>query len=595
MICGAPLILRATTGKSNLIARAGLSFATGYTILSITGLASNMVGVEPAVIQTISTLLCLTWLYMELGKRHITPKNAGILIKQKLERSDVAALGIAGVYTLLLLLMFDRICLWAAGDSVGHASIIRMLLDGGQVPVSIYPLGTNWEYYPKAFHVYSYLWAMLLQIDMMSLIQIVPIAIASMTPLLIYGLVRETDGSQSEIALYAEIAVSILFIQHTAYLIWAGYPALTGEMLMAAAIMGMAMKRSNVNRYVLPMLAVGIIITHPRFMVYLAGVLFIWITVEKSLLNRKYLLYSTLIAAAGIAAVIGFDIIGAAPHTPYLLSQIFSDTESASGYMLRWYPAVLAIPGIIIAVLHRNKLDRLSVSWMAAILAMFILCDTGVYHFGTGADRILNQLYLPLGILAGYTAHAAYVQLTHLNIDRNKAAASLAIPLMIMGVLSTTAVLLSYDESWALPDSDYSAMMWLKEQNFDNAVVINLDSTGGWIYPLTGLKVSNPASVPGQDAWRSSNTISMVKDPTSPPVLKSLSDILQAYDNTLIYASNKTMSNPPRPPFKRFYGAYPNVDVRLFDEEYYVKVYSEDDVWIYGLSEELRSGSSKTG
>ena len=79
--------------------------------------------------------------------------------EKRLDHADWMVLAIGSLYFLFCLLFFDRIIIWMGGDALAHAEIIRMLLDGKTVPISIPPLGDYWEYYPKGFHLFSYPWA----------------------------------------------------------------------------------------------------------------------------------------------------------------------------------------------------------------------------------------------------------------------------------------------------------------------------------------------------------------------------------------------------------------------------------------------------
>ena len=304
-------------------------------------------------------------------------------IKNGSEKESELVLVFDLIYLLGCLYFFDSIIMWMGGDALGHASIISYLLDGSSVPVSVYPFGAKWDYYPKAFHMYSFFWASLLPIGVVRLIQAVPVIVTTVTSLLVYSVVRESG--KREIALYAFVIACFCFIQHSSYLIWAGYPAATAEML-----------------------------------------------------------------------------------------------------------------------------------------------------------------------------------------------------LLLIGGVSTGVVFKSYVDSWALPEADYRAMVWMNEQRFENAICINLDTVGRWIYPLTGIPVSNPRSVPRLDVTREGQVIGY---PNEPKTVEMLYNDSLRYEHVLLYVSNVANTRPGhKPPFSRFNEHYPSVNVSNFNATFYDLVYAKDNAYVFYIN-----------
>lgn len=411
VLCGAPFVYH--MNKNNLVTKLSLSFIIGYTLLSLIGLLANTVGINPFFAQLLVLVLSAISFFVLARDSFLGIK---VKIKEGLEKEDKLVLVFGLIYLLGGLYFFDSIIMWMGGDAQGHASIIRYLLDGSSVPVSVYPFGTYWECYPKAFHLYSYFWASLLPIEMVRLIQVVPVIITTVTPLLIYSVVRESG--KPKIALYAFVIACFCFIQHSSYLIWAGYPAGAAEMLLVGIMLAIL-----VDRRFLPLLLIGIAFTHTRFLVYCAAIVFTWIGIEYIFRdkgewkNKKYLAFYSVIAVAAVAIIISFMLIKIGVlqyhvHSPIFLTELATNRELSTEYIARWYPAMLSVVGMAVAAFKRDKLDRFVFAWIAAILSLVILVDIGLLDLPISADRAFTKLYIPLSILAAYPVYAVQRYLT---------------------------------------------------------------------------------------------------------------------------------------------------------------------------------------
>jgi len=599
VLCGAPFVYHLNK-NNNIITKLTLSFVIGYTLLSLTGLLANTVGINLFFAQLLILFLSAVGFFVLARNRFSGIKFRSdtqlktIWIRSRLETEDKLVLVFGLIYMLSGIYFFDSIIMWMGGDAQGHASIIRYLLDGSSVPVSVYPFGTYWECYPKAFHLYSYFWASLLPIEMVRLIQVVPVIITTVTSLLIYSVVREFGNPK--IALYAFVIACFVFIQHSSYLIWAGYPAAAAEMLLVGIMLAIL-----VDRRFLPLLIIGIAFTHTRFLVYCAAIVFTWIGTEYIFRNKggwknkKYLAFYSLVAVAAIAIIIFFIVIKIGilecnVHSPRFLTELATNRELTVEYIARWYPAMLSVVGMVVAVFKWDKLDRFAFAWIIAILSLVILVDTGLLDLPISADRAFTKLYIPLSILAAYPVYAVQRYLTDsANSDNNtneskdrkqmKVVLVLAIMLLLIGGVSTVVVFKSYVDSWALPEGDYQAMVWMNEQRFENAICINLDTVGRWIYPLTGIQVSNPRSVPRPDVTREGQIIG---HPNEPKTIEMLYNDSLRYEHVLLYVSNVTNTRPGhRPPFSRFDEYYPSVNVSNFNATFYALIYGRDDAYIF--------------
>jgi hypothetical protein len=536
-----------------------LSFVLGFTLIALAGILSAFLCVNPMMLQG-GMVLAGFGLFLRDRK-----KIAGSGEK-RLDHADWMVLAIGSLYFLFCLLFFDRIIIWMGGDALAHAEIIRMLLDGKTVPISIPPLGDYWEYYPKGFHLFSYPWAKAFPI--LDVLRTIPILITAATPMLLYSIAREM-GRREE-AIYAFILACFVFPAHYSNLIWAGYPTITAEMLLVASLLSVL-----VEKRLLPILLLGVLFAHGRMLAISCGVLLLWMAVTR--LRRHHLntraSYAALIAAAGITVGIAAGLALSA-HRPEFLISIISNQNLASEYAARWFPAFLSLFGAVIAFSRRDRMDLLALSWTGAVALMVLLADTGPLKFVGTADRLLLGLYLPLSLLAASA-------LAKMDGAVPKVRAGFMLVLILCGALGMGAVFYSYTGSWAITQEDYNAITWLGEQNYSDALFINLDETGGWVYPLTGIHAASPRMWAARaEPFDWSLTQKIIADPGSSEVREALSG--SGYNRSLIYISNISLSRPGYvPPFAEYSGIFPAVNLS-FPLESYDLIYSRG-AYIYGF------------
>ena len=537
VISGAPVVFRLSS-KGRLFTKIAASFAAGCVLISLAGVLSSLLHLPTFPIESMVILggIALAFRYRSF-------------FHGELDRDDRIVMAMAGIYILLLLVFFDHIKMWMAGDAVTHASIIRMLLQGESVPISLPPFGTYWEYYPKGFHTYAYYWARLFPV--LTVIQTVPVVISAFTPVLLYSLIRELQ--RQEIALYAFIIACFMFPAHTSYLISGGYPTTSAEMIMVAAILCAVL-----DWRLIPLMILGMAFMHTRLLIFLAAVSIAW---AGAVYSREK--YTRPLIALFIVLVLAMVLVFK-PHPPGLLTSIFTDQNLAGKYVASWYPALLSMIGAVVAFYRRDKLDRLSISWSLVLLAMLILADIGITpaHL-TPPYRVLTALYLPLSILAAYV-----ISIVEQSMGRGRVA--LAVLLLIIGTMSTGVVFYSYIDSWGMPAADYEAVNWLEEQNYSNATCINFDETGAWIYPLLGMRLSDPRTIPVKTGLNHANQ-EMIPDPNSRQVIEKMQDAKGG--PILIYVSSVSASNPGyKFPFESVSQRYPTLNLS-FSREYYQPIY----------------------
>jgi hypothetical protein len=534
LVCGMPLVFRFCE-KGMWLSKMVLSFVVGYVLLSLLGVVAILLGLD-SFIFIFQTGMILAGVVLSVHYR------GRILDRGGLDREDRLVLGMAALYLLIGLFYFDRIIMWMGGDAVAHASIIRMLLEGEKVPISVYPFGSYWEYYPKAFHLYSFYWARAFPI--LNVIQTIPVLLSAMTPVLLYSLAREM-GKRNE-AVYAFVLACFVFSAHYSYLIWAGYPTLAAEMLLVASLLAVL-----VDWRLLALLLPGVLFTHTREMVLAAGALLAWAAATR--LGR----FIPIILAGGVALTAALLLLSPIPHPPEFLLSVATSQKLASEYAARWYPAFLSLFGAIIALQRRDRMDRLALAWAAATIVIVFLADCGPLGFVGTADRLMLVFYLPLSLLAA-------TALSRMDGGDGRVSASFVLVLFVVGVAGMGAVFSSYAGSWGLPQEDYDAIMWLSGENLPDVAVINLDETGAWIYPIMGIKVSIPRVGPGRYYHIAQGVL---RDPNDEKVLDQMRHL--SHEEVIIYVSSVSISRPGHvPPFAEYNSEYPKINLSFLQENY---------------------------
>ena len=552
-ICGLPLVWSAGTRS---LTRIALSFALGYVLLSTAGIAGALVGIDPIVPQ-VCTALAGAFLCAKLYVRHRSEAHGpGSL---DLDRDDWIVLCAGALYLIIFILFFDRLVMWMGGDAVAHAEMVRMLLEGHTLSLGLPRFESYWEYYPKGFHYFAYLWAKAFPI--LDVIQTVPVVITAVTPLLLYSLVREMR--QDAASAYAFVLACLVFPAHYSYLIWGGYPSAAAEMLLVAAVLA-----AVVRRWALLVLLPGILLSHARLLALAIGVLFCWGLAER--LRRHLTALHLSVIFGGLWPWLLPTSSSTGRSISYLSSAIGALRASLSpaGILPSWRSSVGRL-----RIVRREQLDRLALAWAGAMILIVLLADSGPLRFVGTADRLLLVLYLPLSLLAA-------LALCRMDGGDTRMKAAFLLVLIAIGSASMCTVLYSYAGAWGLPQEDYDAIMWLSGQNLSDAVCINLDETGAWVYPLTGIRVANPRMGPGASPFDRNLIPKIIADPGSLDVTGALGSFGQA--RYLIYISSVSVSRPGYvPPFAEYSQIYPVVNMS-YPEDSYDLIYQKG-TYIFGF------------
>ena len=112
--------------------------------------------------------------------------------------------------------------------------------------------------------------------------------------------------------------------------------------------------------------------------------------------------------------------------------------------------------------------------------------------------------------------------------------------------------------------------MWLSGQNLSDAVCLNVDEIGAWIYPLTGITTSNPRISATGFAYGLSERIRT--DPGNSTAIGELRSI--GHQNVLIYVSSVSILRPGHTPPFAGHEPFPLVNLS-YPEEYYELLYGK--------------------
>jgi len=552
--CGIPIIFRFVK-NARWLTKIVISFSAGFVLLLLSGIAANVLLINPFFFQIICFVACCI---------AIIPIRSTLTIN--VDQADKIVISLSVVYALILIAFFNSIIMWMAGDAVTHASIIRMLMDGQSIPVNIFPFGSAWEIYPKGFHFYSFFW--INKFSLLGGIQVIPVLISTMVPLLFYSLIREMNEPETTLSLYTFIFACFCFPAHYAYLIWAGYPSIAAEMLLVASLVAVI-----IEKRLLVLFLIGLLVVHPRFLVFLVGILVIWwifiILQQHEEEIRTHLRWTLLLLGLGICGLV-FCVWALFPvHPPTLLTSIITDRSLATDYITRWLWALFSLFGIIIALYQRNRIEVLCGAWIISMGLLALFIDLGPLGWLTATDRVYALLYLPLAFFAA-------IAIFSLVSSNPKIKTAFLLVIIITGILMMGVIFSSYSASWKIPREDYNAIMWMNEQKDQNISCMNLDPTGGWIYPLTGIKILNPGALL-RDTEDNSNNFKLWNQLLSNPnSQKSRQMMAQFKVPVYIFVSNASLSEKSSEiPFTRVSDRFPVITNITFSKAYYDVPYTE--------------------
>ena len=527
------------------LTRALLAVFIGFCILVLSGTCAELLRIDPFPVQ--------------IGIIIIGFLLTGYRIRDdsfSFSRNEIVLLSVASFYCLVLCSFFSYISFWMGGDLVAHASIIRLLIDHVSIPQSFPPFGSYWEYYPKGFHIFIYPFAAIFGI--IPTIQAIPVLLTAFLPLTVSAILleRRLNGA----AWYGLLLGLFCIPQTWASLIWAGYPSLFAGVLLGGTVLAFL-----VDKRIIPIFGAGILIIHSRefalFLVIIAGLYGIqWVSQRKCGLPRNI-----VIAITGLTGItLCFLSI---PTMMQVFSSGLTDLSGITLQAVRWYWIIPALCGFGICVIKTDSSVKELAGWLIGLVFfLLVVLATGQTNFFP-PERILTDCAVPL-IGMGGLALAAMAN----GVGSSRFGYYLSGVLLVTGLIVMSAIFGFYTITWAVPSDDRDALTWLSGQNFTHPIVVNLDETGGWAYPITGIPVSHPRVVPGIEI-----TQPVYSSPWKTDVLQNPDDVrrrVSGYDSILIYISSISITKPGySSPFSEYPYPYPNGTISLPSE--YVRIYDK--------------------
>jgi hypothetical protein len=465
---------------------------------------------------------------------------------------------------ILLVHSFSQIIMWAESDATFHGTVIKQIHHGVRVPISLVPRDNSIESYyfayPKAFHFFSAFFTRLLGFDLLNSIKTIPLVIQIIIPFGIYVFLRQIQP-QRELALFAS-ALTFLQFNHIFPLIFGLYPSMTSLVLVIAILVVIMVDHSNAKIPIIVTLLITIVFVHQRFLVHallVGGWALLWRYREVD--GAHFLKY--FLTSLGSLGII-FIMIGRVhlPQAPRYLSVYM--TKFVSLFIPEWYLGFLALPALLLLLTRQNKDDWLIFGWFMLWFSLVLLNDVGTFGLGLTGVRRYQELYLPISVLAGYALHSI------LSSSKNKKLMTYLIFLscFVTFPLLFGSIFMTYVPAWTLSLEDYNAMKSLENET---GIAVNLDPTGKWIYPIAGMKVTNPRSMP--QLVETPILENIIDNPSSKNSLKTLQGLEEEHGTVYIFISQRGYNSPGYHLFGNF---YPKINMNEFIESEEFEIFYEE-------------------
>jgi hypothetical protein len=522
-----------------------LSFAFGFGVISISGIVGVIIGIDSFILQaTVTCFLILVFLII------FFKKNSSEKLREIVEhlREDQIIYLFGSLVTLVLVYYFSQIIIWTAGDGTFHSSVIRLIVEGEKVPVRLIP-GGDYTHYPKGFHFYVAFYLKFLKFDIIQAMKILPILVVVMVYFGIYALIQELNFPRN-LAVFA-FMTSFAFWKHFYPLIWMGYPQLTADFFIVTLILSMFLESQNGYPKLSIFILTILYFIHPRHFLYSVPVL-IWILISKfhGLSFRSFFLsFFTSFGMLSLLLIV-FGKIGS-PHYPAYITKLATGVESLTGFMFIWNIGLLAIVGIYFSLQRRSPGDWLLLMIFFSWLFMAFLIDSSIFRIDIPDKRSYSKLFIPLSF---FTASFLY-RLTIPLKDKIKVYLVAVNTFLIFFLLITSAFINAPILGWVMTESDYIAMRSLEGKT---GITINADPTGRWIYPITGLKVTN---LRGITLLNDSELKQIINSPNSEETFRIMDGLKKRYGRVYIFISQRTLEKPG---YFMFDLSYPKIHVEEF-------------------------------
>jgi hypothetical protein len=523
---------------------------------------SNIMGLPVFPTQIITTII-LAVLSTFKWKRYIKDVNSDLLIKNYLPIS----FGISAI--IFLIAFFSKIINWTAGDGAFHASVIKDILLSKSIPISLQRGDGNYAFYPKLFHFFTAFFTKLTGFEIIQTMKIIPILIIVMSSLGIYSLCRELEIEKSTSVLAFMITFAIW--KHHYPLIWMGYSQLTAFLFIISAILILIKKQSRRVPILALFMLVSLFFSHQRHFLYVVPIV-TWLTarykfgmsVSKSVLAWLYSFF-------GIFLILW--LTGNVRPVPYpvYLGWFIKNQQLQGEQIILWNVGLLGILGLLIFALQNEKRYELPALMTFSWLLMGVLIDSGIFRIESlGDNRMYAILYIPLSILSSLVLEKIIS-----NVIQKKRffyITTFNLFLIFAFFLTNAYINATTTLSWAMSPDDYFAMKSLSEKK---GITINLDPTGQWIYPISGMAITNPRGM--THLFNESEMRTIIEDPNSFKSLDLISGLKEQYEEVYVFISSVSIN---RPGYWIFMERYPYLDIEGFNSQNFEITYKKIDTTI---------------
>jgi hypothetical protein len=569
--------------------RLTLAFPMGFASLSAVGAVANLAGAPVFALQALSFLILASFSAKEAS-------GAGAAgIRQALSGGKAPLLLAAFFSAELVYFYVSGLIMWGEGDGTFHASVIRMISEGMGAKVSLLPAsGTSAEYaafYPKMYHIYAAFFVRLLGIGALDAMKVSAAAFVVSASMSIYALCLRLGSKEAAAVAFA---VSTTFFIHVFPLVWSGYPHLAGEMMLCAAVVSLGLGgpvRQSLARN--GFLILAMCLTHPLYIMWglppIALVLLGPLTGGGWRLTAAACAVSLAVIGGVSAAVFGLNAPSIPEYHPYVSTFLhpYLIPPGIWQYLSVGLIHILLITAYLVAVNARGdrRLD-LPIGWVVIQMALYLPLLLKVYPTRGNMLRQVGMLYIPLSVIWGFLAvgilkdvvMAARMAFPKAWVPPDGLRWALIAVLLASSVVFNASTM-GYFSEWKLDGRDYGALKSLEGRE---GVLVNLDYTGRWAYPIAGMEVTNPRvftqmiSDPSHHPTLLPEKLrSIAEDPDSQESTATLEGLAGARKGVYLFVSTLSV----RGNFSVFDLDYPRIDVGKFrSSPHYSVVYDDGAV-----------------
>jgi len=532
-----------------------LAYSAGVGLIGFGGMLASIFGVSIFNFQFLIAGVLLLKIFLII-KKHGFQINASFI------KEDWVILVIGVTTTFAFILFFSNIIIYTwAGDGAFHSSVIRSILEGEKIPIKFIPSGGDYSNYPKLFHFYSYFFVKMLGEDIVVVIKLIPIIIVQLTSLGIYALTREIGLNKtiSSLAFVTSFAVW----KHNYPLIWMGYPQLTAYLIILAIIVALLLDKPDKIPYTGIFLIFTLYFIHQRHFLYVIPIV-VWV-VTREYLNFSKIKASLLSLSSIMLSVIAIWLLKQkiTIKFPLYLTWIINTPTLRAQQAYLWNIGLLGIIGFFVFSFKSKKIYELPTIMLFSWFLIGALLDSCILCLQTlGDNRMYSILYIPLAIFSALLIEGIINQ-----IKLKKTfyyVYSINAFLIFSLLLSTTFINTTTRLSWAMDADDYQLMTSLKGKR---GITVNLDPTGKWIYPITGMEVTNPIGRP--HILNNSQIETIIKNPTSQETIRIFDSLQKEYGNVYVFISTISVK---RPGYWLFTEGYPKIKIDAFTSDIYETV-----------------------